>query len=69
MYLPVNTCDTTVQVHSILRCGKVHYCTHTCSTHFGNTAGISVPMANPTGSPLSLHETPFLNRYIWDLYS
>ena len=35
----------------ILRCVKTHYHTRTRSTHFGNTAGISVPVPNPTGEP------------------
>ena len=28
-------------------CAKVHYRTHTCTTHFGKTAGIPVPVLNP----------------------
>ena len=35
------------QVHGVLRYAKVQHCTHTCSTHFGNTTGKPVPMQNP----------------------
>lgn len=37
----MNTHDITVWVCSILQCTEVHYHTCTCSTHFGNTVGIS----------------------------
>jgi hypothetical protein len=30
------------------RYAKVHYCTHTHTTHFGKTAGKLVPVTNPT---------------------
>src|ERR1700683_3529423 len=33
------------------RCAKVRYCTRTCSTHFGNTTGLPVPILNPNHHP------------------
>ena len=36
-----------VQLHSVLQCAKIQNCTHTCGTHFGNTAGIPIPILNP----------------------
>jgi hypothetical protein len=50
-YLPVNTRNTAVRVRGILRCAKVHYRTHTRGTRFKNTAGLPVPVLNPTGNP------------------
>ena len=44
---PVNTCDTVVRVHSVLRCAKNQNCTHTRDTRFGFTAGLPVPVFNP----------------------
>lgn len=44
---PMNTCDTVVQVHSVLQCAKIQHCTHTHGTHFGRTMGKPVPMQNP----------------------
>jgi hypothetical protein len=46
--LPMHTCDTVVWVCSVPRCAKIHYCTRTCVTRFGNTAGLPVPVGNPT---------------------
>lgn len=43
----MNTCDTTVWVHGVLRCAKVQYRTHTRGTCFGSTVGKPVPMRNP----------------------
>ena len=45
---PVNTHDTVVRVCSVLQCAKMQHRTHTRDTHFGNTAGLPVPMFNPT---------------------
>jgi hypothetical protein len=44
----MNTCNTAVQVHGVLRCAKIQYCTHTHVTHFGNTVGLPVPALKPT---------------------
>ena len=47
-YIPVNTRDITGTGCSMPQCAKVH--THTCThnTHFGNTVGFPIPVANPT---------------------
>jgi hypothetical protein len=47
-YLPVNTRNTAVRVRGILRCAKVHYRTRTRGTRFKNTAGLPVPVLNPS---------------------
>jgi hypothetical protein len=44
---PVNTRNTTVQVHSVLWCAKNQNCTCTHTTHFGNTMGLPIPALNP----------------------
>ena len=44
----MNTRDITVWVCGMLQCAKIHCHTHTHGTHFGNTAGLPVPMFNPT---------------------
>ena len=44
----MNTRDTAVRVRGVLQCAKVHCCTCTRSTHFGSTAGKSIPMCNPS---------------------
>ena len=44
----MDTCDTTVWVHGVLRCAKVQYHTRTHGTHFGSTAGKPIPVRNPT---------------------
>ena len=46
--LPMHTCDTAVRVHGVSQSAKNpnHICT--CDTHFGNTAGLPVPVLNPT---------------------
>lgn len=43
----MNTCNTVGMGYSVLQCVKIQYCTHTHSTRFGNTVGISVPVLNP----------------------
>jgi hypothetical protein len=48
--LPVHTSKPVVWVHDMLWCAKIYYCIHTHATYFGNTAGFSVPMLNPTTS-------------------
>ena len=53
----MNTHDTTVQVCGVLQCAKNQNCT--C---FGNTAGLPVPMLNPTGLQI---ESALL---MWSLY-
>jgi hypothetical protein len=45
---PVRTRDTTAQVHGVLRCGKNQNRTRTCSTRFKSTAGLPVPVLNPS---------------------
>ena len=57
----MNTRNTTVRVHGILRCAKVYYCTCTHVTHFKNTAGLPVPVLNPTNAP-PIHLRTFLNQ-------
>ena len=42
----MNTCDTVVQVCGMLWCAKNQNHTCTWDTHFGNTAGLTVPMLN-----------------------
>ena len=42
--------DTVVQVCSVPQCAKIHYCTHTYATCFGNTVGLLIPMFNPMQS-------------------
>ena len=49
----MNTRNTAVRVRSILRCAKVHYHTRTRVTRFKNTAGLPVPVLNPTLPDLS----------------
>lgn len=44
----MNTRDTAVRVHGILRCAKVTYRTRTRDTRFGNTAGKPIPVAKPS---------------------
>ena len=44
----MNTCDTAVRVRGMLRCAKICYRTRTCATHFLNTAGLPVPVLNPS---------------------
>src|ERR1700742_5181298 len=39
--------DTMVWVRGVSQCANVQHHTHTCSTHFRNTTGISIPMAIP----------------------
>ena len=36
------------QYHGMPWCAKIEYRTHTRDTRFGNTAGLPVPVANPT---------------------
>ena len=43
----MDTRDTVVQVHGVLRCAKVQYRTRTCGTHFGSTVGKPIPVRNP----------------------
>lgn len=45
------TCNTIVWVRDVLWCAKTYYHTCTHATHFGNTAGFSVPVLNPTYKP------------------
>ena len=45
---PVHTCDTAVRVHGVLRCGKSQNRTRTRETRFGITAGLPVPVFNPS---------------------
>jgi hypothetical protein len=45
--IPMNTQDTMVRVHGILRCAKIHYHTRTRVTRFGNTVGLPIPVFNP----------------------
>ena len=45
---PVRTCDTAAQVCGVLQCGKNQNRTRTRVTRFGNTAGLPVPVLNPT---------------------
>ena len=42
----MNTRDTVVRVCGMPRCAKVRYRTRTHVTHFGNTAGLPVPVLN-----------------------
>ena len=44
----MHTCNTAVQVHGVPRCAKIHYCTRTHATRFGNTTGLPIPVFNPT---------------------
>jgi hypothetical protein len=46
--LPVHTRDTAVRVRGMPRCAEIHYRTRTRTTRFGKTAGIPVPVPNPT---------------------
>ena len=50
----MNTCDTTVRVHSMPQCAKVHYRTRTCVTHFLKHHGYSRTHAEPYTSSLTL---------------
>ena len=43
----MHTHDTAVQVCGVLWCAKIHYHTCTHATHFGNTAGLPIPVFNP----------------------
>ena len=44
----MNTRDTAVRVCGVLRCAKMQHRTHTRITRFGRTAGLPVPVRNPT---------------------
>jgi len=62
----VNTCNTVVRVHSVPWCAKIQNRTHTHSTRFGNTAGIPIPVLNPSFDLASnvspgLHSTHLLD--------
>ena len=50
-HLPVYTRNTAVRVRGVLRCAEIHYRTRTRVTRFGNTAGFTVPVRNPTQQP------------------
>ena len=52
MHKPVNTHDTVVRVRGVLWCAKNLDRTQTCGTHFGSTAGLTVPMLNANGKTL-----------------
>jgi hypothetical protein len=52
---PMNTCDTAVWVHGVLRCAKNQNCTRTRDTHFGFTAGLPVPVFNPKHHGIGSH--------------
>ena len=43
-----------VWVHSVLWCAKIQNHIHTCGTHFGNTAGIPIPVLNPSEAEAEL---------------
>ena len=45
----MNTCDTVVRVRGVLRCAKMQHRTRTRVTRFGRTAGLPVPVRNPSG--------------------
>jgi hypothetical protein len=47
-HLPVYTRNTAVRVRGVLRCAEIHYRTRTRVTCFGNTAGFTVPVRNPS---------------------
>ena len=44
----MNTRDTAVRVRGMLRCAKICYRTRTRATRFLNTAGLPVPVLNPS---------------------
>ena len=46
--IPVHTHDTTVRVRGMPRCAKIEHRTCTCVTRFGITAGLPVPVPNPS---------------------
>src|ERR1700736_1964689 len=46
----MSTRDTTARVRGVSRCAKNQHRTCTRVTHFGNTAGLPVPVLNPTHS-------------------
>lgn len=48
--IPVRTHDTAGTGSGMPRYAKVDYRTRTCTTRFGNTAGFSVPILNPTNT-------------------
>ena len=50
----MDTRDTAVRVHGVLRCAKVQYRTRTRGTRFGSTAGLTVPVLNANDG----HECP-----------
>ena len=45
---PWNTRDTVVRLHGMPRCAKYQYRTRTCGTRDPITAGIPIPVPNPT---------------------
>ena len=44
----MHTRKPAVRVRGMLRCAEIYYRTRTRATRFGNTAGFSVPVLNPT---------------------
>jgi hypothetical protein len=54
----MNTCDTAVQVHGVPQRAEIQYHTHTCMTHFGNTAGLPIQVF----SPRHFHSSPNLRQ-------
>ena len=68
--IPVHTREPTVWVHGVPQCAEIYYRTRTHATHFGNTAGFSVPVLNPnpihpSASPCSLATPSYTNSTPW----
>lgn len=45
--IPAGTCDTAGMGCGLYAVSKFGNCTRTCATRFGNTVGITVPVAKP----------------------
>ena len=56
----MHTRDTAVRVRGVSRCAKNPNRTRTRVTHFGNTAGLAVPVLNPNYISHPRRKQPYL---------
>ena len=47
LHITCETRDTAVPVHGVTQCDKIKYCTRTCDTRFGNSAGLPATVLHP----------------------
>ena len=62
--IPVHTRDTAVWVRGMPQCAKIKHHTRTRATRFGITAGLPIPVPNPTH-----HGTPRTHTAVLRVFS